>query len=63
MGTSSAIRLVIGIVVIIVGVIWFLQGIGTIGNSSMSGSTFWAIAGVVAVIGGAVLIFRPGRRA
>lgn len=43
---------VIGIVLVVVGVFWALQGFGTIGGSFMSNnSTFEIVGPVVAVIG------------
>jgi hypothetical protein len=38
------------------GLIWFLQGIGILPGSIMTGSTFWAGAGGLTVIVGLVLI-------
>ena len=63
MGTARVIRLVVGIVLLLVGIVWFFQGIGTIGNSSMSGHSFWAFAGIVVFVVGAVLILKRGKRA
>jgi len=42
----------VGALITLLGVIFTLQGIGAIGGSGMSGSSFWAVAGpVIAVIG------------
>jgi hypothetical protein len=42
----------VGVVLVAVGAIWGLQGAGTLGGSSMSGVTFWAVVGpIVAVVG------------
>jgi hypothetical protein len=42
----------VGVVLVIAGVIWALQGFGVIGGSFMSGDSVWAIVGpVVAVLG------------
>ncbi len=57
------IRLVIGIILIVLGVVWFLQGVGVLGGSGMSGVAFWAFAGAAVFVAGLVVIFRPGRRA
>ena len=56
------VRLVIGIVLCLIGAIWFLQGIDVLGGSGMSGEAFWAVAGVVVIAIGAVLL-RGARRA
>lgn len=45
----------LGVLMVLVGVIWTLQGLGYIGGSGMSGVTFWAVVGpVVAIVGLAV---------
>jgi hypothetical protein len=37
--------LAVAAVMVVVGVIWTLQGLGAIGNSPMSDKSFWAVAG------------------
>ncbi len=45
----------VGVVLVIAGVIWALQGFGVIGGSFMSGDSVWAIIGpIVAVVGFAI---------
>ncbi|MFD1543714.1 hypothetical protein [Nonomuraea guangzhouensis] len=47
--------LVLGVLLILVGGLWTLQGLGIVGGSVMSGVTMWAIIGpVVLIIGGAL---------
>ena len=56
---------VMGIVLLLVGVLWILQGYNVIGGSGMSGQMIWALLGIVAGIVGAVLLFvayRPSTR-
>jgi hypothetical protein len=55
------IRRVIAIVLILVGVVWFFQGIDVIQGSFMTGEAVWAVLGVVCVVAGAALL-RPARR-
>jgi hypothetical protein len=53
-----------GLVITLAGVIFTLQGLGTMGGSVMSGVTFWAVAGpVIALVGLAMagLGVRSGR--
>jgi hypothetical protein len=51
----------VGVILIIFGAVFFLQGVGVIGGSGMSGKTLWAILGpVIALVGVAVLV--TGRR-
>ena len=59
--------LVLGVVLALLGVLWFLQGVNVLGGSVMSGKTMWAVIGpVVAVVGIALAVAsrrRPaGRR-
>jgi hypothetical protein len=47
----------IGVLVMLAGVIFTLQGVGVLGGSVMSGVTFWAVAGpVIALAGLAIAI-------
>jgi hypothetical protein len=55
-------RLIIGVVLSLVGLVWFGQGVGAIGGSFMTGSAFWAVMGVVALLFG-VSLLRRSRRA
>ena len=52
---------IFGILLIVVGVVWFFQGIGVLPGSFMTGQTFWAVAGFLAVISGIALV-RTWRR-
>ena len=56
-------RVIVGVVLLILGVTWLLQGIDVLGGSGMSGSSFWAIAGiVVGAIGVNILLGARRRR-
>ena len=47
---------VAGAVLVVMGLVWTLQGFDVIGGSAMSGTTTWSIIGpVVVVIGGALV--------
>jgi hypothetical protein len=52
---------VIGGLLILAGGIWFLQGIGIVGGSYMSGHPQWAFYGGLAVILGAGLVYLVDR--
>jgi hypothetical protein len=42
----------LGALIALAGIVFMLQGLGAIGGSAMSGSTFWAINGpVIALVG------------
>ena len=55
------IRVVGGVLACVVGTVWFLQGIGTVGGSAMSGHAFWSFAGAVLVMLGIRLFFGARR--
>ena len=55
------VRLVIGALCCLVGVVWFGQGVGLIGGSFMTGDAVWAVIGAVALLFGFVLL-RGARR-
>jgi hypothetical protein len=53
--------MVVGVVAVLAGGVWTLQGLGILGGSSMSGDSTWAIVGpIVAVVG--MLVFLVGAR-
>ena len=56
-------RRLIGAVLAVTGVVWLAQGLDLIQGSSMTGSTFWAIAGAVCVVAGLGLLSWPWRQA
>ena len=47
---------VLGVLLMIIGVVWILQGINILPGSFMTGQTKWAVYGALAVILGAVLL-------
>lgn len=54
---------VIGVVALLTGIVWTLQGLDVLGGSSMSGDSTWAIVGpIVAVVGMLVILFALRRR-
>ena len=55
-------RVVIAIVAGLIGLVWIGQGVGLIGGSAMSGSSFWAVVGLVLVAAAAVLVVWERRR-
>ena len=47
---------IIGVVLALLGAIWTLQGFNILAGSRMSGDSFWAGAGLVALVGGLVIL-------
>jgi hypothetical protein len=54
--------LAVGVVLVVVGVLWFLQGIDVLGGSGMSGKTLWAVVGPIVALVGLGLLAVGGRR-
>lgn len=48
---------VVGVVLLLMGGVWFLQGIGALPGSFMTGQSFWAWTGLVCIIAGCVVLF------
>jgi hypothetical protein len=59
---SGPLRIVLGILLVLVGALWTLQGLGVVGGSVMSGVTLWAIIGPIVVIAGLALALSARRR-
>jgi hypothetical protein len=54
---------IVGVILVLMGGVWFLQGINILGGSGMSGQNMWAINGLIAfVIGIGILVFAYRRR-
>jgi hypothetical protein len=48
--------LVLGLLGVVVGAVWTLQGLGYLGGSAMSGERIWAVVGPVVGVAGLVSI-------
>ena len=46
---------VVGVVLVLLGLLWALQGAGVLGGSIMSGQRMWLIIGIIVAIVGVVL--------
>jgi len=46
---------VIGVLLVLVGGLWTLQGLNVVHGSAMSGVTLWAVIGPLVALGGLVL--------
>ena len=53
---------IVGGLLVVVGAIWFLQGINVLPGSFMTGQIRWAIIGGIAVAAGVALLFVANRR-
>jgi hypothetical protein len=55
-------RRAIAILLILGGTVWFLQGVGVIEGSFMTGEALWAVIGAGCIVAGiALLVVRPTR--
>jgi uncharacterized membrane protein HdeD (DUF308 family) len=55
---------IIAVLLILVGVVWFLQGINVLPGSFMTGQSQWALYGGIAVIAGVgLLLFANQKKA
>ena len=59
----AALPRAIGVVLVIVGAVWLLQGIGVAKGSVMTGQTFWAVVGGITLLAGALVLNRALRTA
>ena len=54
---------IVGIILMVMGTIWFLQGINILPGSFMTGQPRWAVNGVIAFAVGVLITIRVQRRA
>ena len=50
-----------GALAVLMGAVWFLQGINVLPGSFMTGQTRWAVYGAIAVVLGVLLLVRANR--
>jgi hypothetical protein len=53
---------ILGVLLVLFGTIWFLQGINVLPGSFMTGQIRWAVYGGIAVIAGVALLVLAKRR-
>ena len=51
---------ILGVVLLLTGGVWFLQGIRVLPGSFMTGSRFWMVVGIILAVAGLVLLARLG---
>jgi len=54
--------MVVGVLLVLTGCIWILQGVNVLPGSFMTGQMQWAVYGAVAVVIGALLIVASRRQ-
>lgn len=55
-------RIVLGVVLVLAGVVWTLQGLGFVGGSFMTGATIWAVIGPITAVAGIIVATTGFRR-
>jgi len=53
---------VLGVLMVVMGAIWFLQGINILPGSFMTGQIRWAVYGACMVVAGLIVVARANRR-
>jgi LPXTG-motif cell wall-anchored protein len=53
---------IVGVILVVLGAIWFLQGINVLPGSFMTGQIQWAVYGGIAMLGGIGLLLAAKRR-
>jgi hypothetical protein len=56
------VQVVLGVLLVVVGAVWTMQGLGYLPGSVMSGVTLWAVVGPVVALAGLVLVVLGLRR-
>jgi hypothetical protein len=54
-GAVKNLLLPVGVVLVLVGALWTLQGLDIVGGSAMSGETLWAVVGPIVALAGVAL--------
>lgn len=54
--------LVLGVIGLLIGAIWILQGVGLLAGSFMTGQRLWLVIGIVVAAIGLALTYRGLRR-
>ena len=58
-----SLRLVAAALLLLVGLVWIGQGLNLIKGSAMTGSSFWAVAGVALLVVAGAIVIRERRLA
>jgi uncharacterized membrane protein HdeD (DUF308 family) len=58
---TRIVKLVAGAVLILLGIVWTLQGLNIMGGSGMSGHAVWAVIGVIIIVVGGFIVARAIR--
>lgn len=58
LGGGGVIRMVLGAVVTLLGVLWVLQGLDVLGgDGGMNGQAIWVVIGAIVAVAGAYMVY------
>ena len=58
LGGGGAVRLVVGVVLILLGGLWILQGLDVLGqDGGMNGEVLWVVIGALVLLAGAYVAY------
>jgi hypothetical protein len=61
--TGRVVRIIIGVVLAVVGIVWILQGADLLGgNGGMNGKGIWIVIGAIVLVAGLALLASARRR-
>jgi hypothetical protein len=55
-GVKTNLRTPVGVLIVLIGAVWTLQGLDVLGGSAMSGKTIWAVIGPIFALAGLALV-------
>jgi hypothetical protein len=47
---------IVGAILVLIGLVWALQGLNLLGGSFMTGQTRWTVIGIACALAGAILL-------
>lgn len=53
---------ILGVVLVLIGVVWFFQGINVLLGSFMSGNSLYSVLGIILVVVGIIILAFSNRR-
>ena len=53
---------ILGVIMVLVGIVWFLQGLNILLGSFMSGNSLYTVLGALLAVAGSLILFFTNRR-
>jgi hypothetical protein len=61
-GVMRSVWNIVGVLLVLLGSIWLLQGINVLPGSFMSGQTRWAVRGGILIVGGLAALLKANKK-